>query len=100
MIFNQTNSMRTTASNKFADCVELTIEEQGDYTLNLQPTNGESKVMLLCFTDESAEEFTLTLSGQMPHESVVMNGKKSSLKLHAKGNKWHVMGSRKTNITN
>jgi len=100
MIFNQTNSIRTTALNKFADCVELTVEEEGDYTLNLQTADGESKVMLLCFTDKSTEQFTLTLSGPMLHKLVVMNGKKSNLKLHSRGDKWQVVGARKTNIIN
>ena len=73
MILNQLNNIKTTTSNQFADCIDITIE---------------------------VNEFDLSLTGDIDHESVVMSGLESHLTLHAYGNKWKVVGSRHTNITN
>ena len=100
MILNQLNNIKTTTSNQFADCIDITIEDSGSYTINLQPTTEESKVLCLCITDDSVNEFDLSLTGDIDHESVVMSGLESHLTLHAYGNKWKVVGSRHTNITN
>ena len=100
MILNQINNMGTTGSERFADCTEMTIEENGEYTINLQPADETTKVLELCFTEQTVDDFTLNLSGNMLHQSVVMNGNKSRLRLHSIGDKWRVVGSRRTNITN
>ena len=100
MILNQINNQGTVVSERFADCIDITIEDSGDYTLNLKPANQETKVMCICFEDATVDDFTLSLTGDMVHQSVVMNGKESHLRLHSQGNQWRVVGSRHTNITN
>lgn len=100
MILNQSNNIGTTNSNRYNDCIEMTIEDAGIYNLNIQEPSSPSKTLCLCFTVDSVEDFTLNLVGNMKHQSVVMNGHKAHLQLHAEGDEWRVAGSRQTTITN
>lgn len=100
MILNQSNNKGATNSNKYSDCIKMTIEEAGTYNLNIQEPSSSTKTLCLCFTIDSVEDFTLNLVGNLKHQSVVMNGNEAHLKLHSEGNKWRVAGSRKTTITN
>lgn len=100
MILNNLNNSGTTSANKKMDLVNVTIQEDGNYSLALQSPEGDTKMLLVMIDDASAENFTVSVDGAdiKNCNSIDMQGKKSAIKLQSHGDCWCIRGVRNSII--